>query len=80
MSAQDQTKVRRLGRKGEVAKRYLGVSARTLDRMDAAGQTPKSLKLRGCKVWDLTEIENWIAAGCPSRRQWEQSKKGGRND
>ncbi|MGL4464102.1 MAG: helix-turn-helix transcriptional regulator, partial [Planctomycetia bacterium] len=45
--------------------RALCVSASTVDRMDAAGELPAAVKLRGRKVWRREAIEEWSRLGCP---------------
>jgi len=54
------------------AARLCGVSEATWYRMAAAGRTPAPIRLsRGCVRWRLNELRDWIAAGCPNRREWE---------
>lgn len=49
----------------------LSISTATLDRLDAAGKLPKAVPLcRGRKLWRRTEVDSWLAAGCPSREVW----------
>ena len=52
----------------------LSVSVRHIRRMDSAGKLPKPLKVGKCVRWARPEIEDWIAAGAPDRRTWEQMK------
>ncbi len=48
------------------------VSKATWYRMDAAGKTPAPVRLsRGCVRWRISDLESWIAAGCPCRQEWE---------
>ena len=50
----------------------LAVSTRTFDRMQSAGLIPRPVELRGkTKRWSRTEIDAWIAAGCPPRAKWD---------
>ena len=49
----------------------LGVSQRTLWRMRASGQLPKSLKISSSVRWKAEEISVWIDAGCPCLEDWE---------
>ena len=37
-------------------------------RLSDAGRMPKPLRLGGLVRWRKTDIESWIAAGCPSCR------------
>jgi excisionase family DNA binding protein len=52
----------------EVGK-LLGVSARTVARLADSGQMPRGLKLgRHLRRWRRSDIDSWIADGCPSCR------------
>lgn len=48
----------------------LGVSLRTVRRLDEEGKLPQSVKIGGSRRWLAQEIEGWLKAGAPSRRQW----------
>jgi predicted DNA-binding transcriptional regulator AlpA len=49
-----------------------GVSSATWYRMSSAGRCPAPLRLSaGCVRWRVEELRDWIAVGCPSRREWE---------
>ena len=48
----------------------LKVSVRTLRRLDAAGRLPLPTKIGRSLRWRCTEIEAWLAAGGPKRREW----------
>lgn len=48
----------------------LDISERSLHRLDDAGKVPAGINLGGCKRWPVREIESWIAARCPSRKEW----------
>lgn len=50
----------------------LGTSTRTLHRMKSAELLPAAVRLGSQFRWRRDEIEQWIAAGCPSQLQWEQ--------
>ena len=45
---------------------YLGISARSLRRLVAAGGCPKPVRLGGAIRWNLRVIEQWIRNGCPT--------------
>jgi excisionase family DNA binding protein len=51
--------------------RLLNVSERQVYRLRDAGRLPAPIKFGGCVRWSLREIEAWIAAGAPRRREWE---------
>jgi hypothetical protein len=55
----------------------IDVSLPTLSRMESSGRIgPKALRLnRACVRYAAAEVEAWIRAGCPSRRQWEAMRK-----
>jgi predicted DNA-binding transcriptional regulator AlpA len=48
----------------------LGVSARTIHRLDSAGRIPQAIALGRCKRWSVDEIRAWIRDGAPRRREW----------
>ena len=43
----------------------LSISERSLYRLKSTNQLPEPIKLGGCVRWRLTEIQKWIAQGCP---------------
>lgn len=49
----------------------LGLSVRTVRRLDASGKLPCSVRIGGAVRWRRDEIEAWLAAGCPDRQKWE---------
>jgi predicted DNA-binding transcriptional regulator AlpA len=51
--------------------RLIGVSVRQVYRLRDAGRLPAPIEFGGCVRWSLREIEAWIAAGAPRRREWE---------
>jgi excisionase family DNA binding protein len=63
--------LRRLVDAREVA-RMLGCSSRTVLRLADAGRIPWGVKLSSLRRWDLSQIEDFIAAGC------QPVRKGGR--
>jgi excisionase family DNA binding protein len=48
----------------------LQVSARTVRRLDDAGKLPAALRFGTSKRWLRTDIEAWLRAGAPPRKQW----------
>ena len=40
--------------------RYLAVSPRTIDRLDAARDLPRPILVAGRKRWRLSEIDEWL--------------------
>ena len=55
--------------------RMLNVSVRTVRRLDDGGRLPAALPLGRAKRWSIAEIEDWIAAGSPPRRQWTAMRR-----
>jgi len=53
----------------------LGLSVRTVRRLDAAGKLPKPVRIGGAVRWHREEIRLWIQAGCPDRQRWEVEKQ-----
>ena len=49
----------------------LGLSERTVRRLDAAGKLPRPIQIGGSVRWRLDEIATWLHAGAPSRDKWE---------
>jgi excisionase family DNA binding protein len=54
---------------GREVGRLLGCSARHVMRMADEGLLPWGVKLGRLRRWDLSEIEAFIAAGCPAQRR-----------
>lgn len=50
-----------------------GRSLRTWRSWDSAGVIPRPIRIRRCTLWRADELREWIQAGCPGRRQWEQN-------
>ena len=48
----------------------LGISARTLRRLSAAGAVPMPVRLGARLLWSADELRAWAAAGCPARDRW----------
>jgi predicted DNA-binding transcriptional regulator AlpA len=53
----------------------LSRSVPALERDQAAGRIPRPLRIGRSKRWPLAEIQDWIAAGCPCRREWEVRRR-----
>lgn len=48
----------------------LAISVRTLRAWDSGGRIPAPRRIGRATRWDSAELRAWIAAGCPSRREW----------
>jgi len=46
--------------------RLLNCSTRTVYRLNDAGRMPRPVRLGSLVRWNRTEIEQWIADGCPA--------------
>ena len=46
----------------------LGRSVASLERDQAAGRLPSPVRIGGSKKWRRSDIEAWVAAGCPARK------------
>ncbi len=55
--------------------RLLGISRAHFYRLHSAGQVPLPIHLGNAVRWVRQELEDWLAAGAPSRAQWEAMKK-----
>lgn len=57
----------------------LQVSQRHVWAMHSAGRLPRPIRLGRAVRWPAAAIEGWLAAGCPSREDWERrSTEGGK--
>ena len=55
----------------------LGLSLRTVRRLDSSGKLPRPVRIGGAVRWRLSEITRWLEAGCPDRAEWElQGRQG----
>lgn len=46
---------------------WLQLSKRSLWRLRSAGQLPAPVRLRKAVRWRVSDIEAWLAAGCPAQ-------------
>ena len=51
--------------------RLLGISERTVWRLDSAGSLPRPIRLGRSVRWRMAEVQAWLEQGCPNRRDWE---------
>ena len=56
----------------------LAVSPATLDRLLATGAVPAPVRLGGSRRWVLSDLRNWLRAGCPSAAEWATRRKAAR--
>jgi excisionase family DNA binding protein len=62
---------------GDLA-RELGISTRTIRRLDLEGKLPAPVRIGRAVRWPRQIIVEWIAAGAPSRLEWETNRGTGR--
>lgn len=61
--------------------RLLQISVRQVWRLHSLCQLPRPVRLGACVRWRVDEIKAFVAAGCPSREEWEAIQtKGGQNN
>lgn len=51
--------------------KLLSRSVSALERDQAAGRLPTPIRIGGSKRWKFTEIQVWVAAGCPAPNREE---------
>lgn len=51
----------------------LSVSPRTVRRMADSGAMPRPVKLSSLVRWRRADLDQWLAAGCPSCRQMRRA-------
>ena len=49
----------------QVLAKRLGISLRTLWRLRSGGRLPEAVRLGGTVRWRTSDIDAWVAAGCP---------------
>jgi excisionase family DNA binding protein len=54
--------------------RLLNISLRTLWRLHSARALPQPMRLGAAVRWRMDEIKQWIAAGCPSLPECDNSR------
>lgn len=58
----------------EAAASFCGVSRAHWMALHAGGHVPLPIHLGRRRLWSIVDLENWIAAACPDRADWEASK------
>jgi predicted DNA-binding transcriptional regulator AlpA len=53
---------------------FLGISRATVWRWDKQGLLPRPVRFNRVVRWERWTIEEWLAAGAPSRAEWEASQ------
>lgn len=57
----------------DVAK-LLNLSLRHVNNLNASGRLPRPIRLGRSVRWPRAELEAWIAAGAPSRQEWDKMR------
>jgi excisionase family DNA binding protein len=52
------------------AAQYLNVGKRTFWKLHAVGRVPAPIKLGRLTRWRKDDLEAWVKAGCPARKDW----------
>lgn len=52
-----------------------GRSLRTWRSWDSAGLVPRAVRIGRSTMWRADELQAWIAAYCPCRKEWEERRK-----
>ncbi len=53
----------------------LGISWRTVYRLNDSGKMPKAVKVSGATRWNKKAILRWIELDCPNRKRFEAIQK-----
>lgn len=61
--------------KADEAGRYCGFSARTLRRLNDAGECPAPLRRGRLIVWRVSDLDLWLELGMPDRATFERAKE-----
>jgi predicted DNA-binding transcriptional regulator AlpA len=51
-----------------------GISRTTFYSLISSGRTPRPVRVGGRQFFNVTELRDWIDAGCPAREAWEAMK------
>lgn len=49
----------------EEVSRLVGLSVRQIQRLKSLGQFPKEVRIGGSVRWRRSDVEQWVADGCP---------------
>ena len=53
----------------------LSLSKRQIFRLNSCGKIPAPIRIGGAVRWSAQECAEWLAAGAPDRKTWEQVKQ-----
>jgi predicted DNA-binding transcriptional regulator AlpA len=60
-----------------VAAATCSVSLATWHRWNAGARCPAPVRIGATVRWRVDELEDWIASGCPARKEWEAMRRAG---
>jgi len=66
-----ETPTKKLLLSADEAASTLGISRSALYGLHSSGRVPSPVKLGRRTLWAAGELREWVAAGCPSRQQWQ---------
>lgn len=49
------------------AAKLVGVSPRTISKMEQCGEMPKAIRIGRAVRWGYEELQKWVSEGCPKR-------------
>lgn len=55
--------------------KILSTSVRSVWRYRSSGRLPEIVKISGAIRWRQSDIEKWIALGCPSKSEFEARRE-----
>ena len=57
------------------AAKLCGRCERTWRTWDAAGLVPRPVRIGKAVFWRPEELSQWVQAGCPDRKTWDQREE-----
>jgi len=57
--------------------RLLNISTRHVWALHSSGRLPRPVALGRARRWNVADLRDWLAAGCPSRSEWERMRESG---
>jgi excisionase family DNA binding protein len=57
------------------AAKLLSISERHFYKLHSSGRVPRPIRFGRAVRWRADELREWVAAGAPSRAQWQSMRK-----
>ena len=57
------------------AAKLLSISERHFYKLHSSGRVPRPIRLGRAVRWRADELREWLAAGAPSRSQWQSMRR-----